>query len=758
VTADPAPELLDWALTYSRRGMELFPVNPNTKAPLTENGFKDATSDPDRIRDWWHQHPRALIGCRVPEHTVILDIDPRHHGHTTWAALEKEIGAIHTGREHRSGRGDGGRHLWFNHPGQQLNTKALNEWARDHGVGEPVGNTRWTCGIDILHHDLRYTILPPSPHPETGSPYHWHQGGEPATMPRPLIDLLSQQTTHAPRPIPGVRIADGDGPADWYSANHSWHDILTPAGWVLVQGDGDSDGSKWRHPNASAQSSASVRHGTLFVYSPNTDFDTTEPGSPSGYTRFHAYAVLEHRGDMKAAASTVRRAMQPAAPATVRTPPTNINPDTGEILVPGHLDDTFWEARPALTHIRQAARSRLVAPAAVLGCVLAHVAAFTPPSTCLPPTVGSHAPLSTYIALRGRSGAGKSSPAACARDLLPHTPPGRIGPIALGSGEGLVEAFMDLTEERDDNGKTRKVKRQTRQGALFSLDEGQALAELAARKGSTIMSVLRTAWSGGDPGQANASIETRRSLKPGSYHVGLISLWQDRAAGQLLADVDGGTPQRFVWLTTDDTDATDNTPEWPGTLNWEPANGILLGGDWGRHEMGVDPAITTEVKAARIAELRGETTPDPLDSHRRLVKLKVAGLLALLDMRHNITLDDWELAERIMGSSDDTRRWIIAENARAAAHTDTAAAERTAQRDSIVEDAARARSLDNAIRAVIKVARKHAPGTFTRREVSRAIASRDRERITVDEALEHAETRGQIRKVDANEWALKDPK
>jgi hypothetical protein len=44
----------------------------------------------------------------------------------------------------------------------------------------------------------------------------------------------------------------------------------------------------------------------LFVYSPNTPFDPTEPGDPHGYTKFRAYAVLDYNGDLKAAAKALR--------------------------------------------------------------------------------------------------------------------------------------------------------------------------------------------------------------------------------------------------------------------------------------------------------------------------------------------------------------------------------------------------------------------------------------------------------------------
>ncbi|MBC7679985.1 MAG: bifunctional DNA primase/polymerase [Pseudorhodobacter sp.] len=40
----------------------VFPLKPRGKKPLTAHGFKDATTDPERIASWWQQWPDANIG------------------------------------------------------------------------------------------------------------------------------------------------------------------------------------------------------------------------------------------------------------------------------------------------------------------------------------------------------------------------------------------------------------------------------------------------------------------------------------------------------------------------------------------------------------------------------------------------------------------------------------------------------------------------------------------------------------------------
>lgn len=323
--------LIDHALRYAQNGHEIFPCKPD-KAPYTDNGMKDATTNQKQIRAWWTQWPDALIAARIPPDVVVLDIDPRHGGDQTWHELEQAYAPIPLTRSHRSGRNDDGFHGWFQHPGTKLSARRLHQWARNNNVGHPAGTRGWTSGIDVLHHGHRYSILPPSPHDVTGQPYKWMTEGEPGPMPGFLAHLITAEPP-APAPPSAPRLTDNGSIADWYTDNHTWADILTPLGWTLIEGDGEIDGSKWRHPQASASWSASVRHDCLFVYTPNTDFDETEPGDPRGYTKFKAWATTNHpnMSDAARAARELRDEPTPhkAPPVTLRPTPdtTNITTD-----------------------------------------------------------------------------------------------------------------------------------------------------------------------------------------------------------------------------------------------------------------------------------------------------------------------------------------------------------------------------------------------------------------------------------------------
>jgi hypothetical protein len=152
-------------------------------------------------------------------------------------------------------------------------------------------------------------LLPPSRHPATGRPYQWAQPTlDPAPVPAWLRRLLTPPPAGpAParrRPLP--RSFQGQSVAERFNGQTSWAEVLGPHGWTSPDLDPDADGARWRHPDATNPKSATIRHGLLFVYSAATPFQPTEAGAPRGYSRFRAYAVLEHAGDLRAAARALR--------------------------------------------------------------------------------------------------------------------------------------------------------------------------------------------------------------------------------------------------------------------------------------------------------------------------------------------------------------------------------------------------------------------------------------------------------------------
>jgi Bifunctional DNA primase/polymerase, N-terminal len=329
------------------------------------------------------------------------------------------------------------------------------------------------------------------------------------------------------------------------------------------------------------------------------------------------------------------------------------NGETSTDIIPSVpvLPDKFWEARPTtLGRIRQAAHSRQRSADAVFHTVLTRVSALAPHTLRIPPMVGSAKPLSYFVAIVAASGGGKSSANDIATELLPAFGD-VLDQIPPGSGEGLAELLFDMVEETDSCGKTIKVKKQVRHAAIVYIDEGQILGEIGGRKGATLLPSLRTIYTGGPLGQANANKERFRVVPGGSYVFGVSVGFQMTTAAVLLEDVAAGTPQRFGWASAEDP--TIERCDWPGPLEWEPINRRTAG-----QTLTFTTEIEDEVRATDLAKNRREITPDPLDSHADLYRLKVSALLAILDGRRDVNLDDWGLAGIVRKTSDDVRTMV----------------------------------------------------------------------------------------------------
>jgi Bifunctional DNA primase/polymerase, N-terminal len=255
------------------------------------HGVLDATTDIDQITQWWTgDYAGANIGGRVPKSMFVLDTDPYHGGLESLATLEAKFSKLPQTLTDYSGREDGGAHYFYRRPPGTLSA------------------TRLGPGIDIKTSG-GYVVLPPSVHPVTGKPYTRIEHPV-AAPPDWLITLLLPRPAPPRSPHPqSRRRLQGPSIADAFNAATSWADILCPHGWAYLAGDPDGDGAVWLHPAATSKCSATVRHGCLFVYTPNTPFKVyDEDPNRKGYTKFRAYALLNHNGDMSAAARHLKGA------------------------------------------------------------------------------------------------------------------------------------------------------------------------------------------------------------------------------------------------------------------------------------------------------------------------------------------------------------------------------------------------------------------------------------------------------------------
>jgi len=184
--------MLKAALRYARYGWHVLPVHSLRnglcscgnedcqspgKHPRTKHGVKDATAKHSTIREWWAKWPSANVGIATGKHSrlVVLDIDPRHDGASSFTKLTSTEGscpgfpAVSTG--------GGGRHIFFEYPSVAVKSRA--------GIVK---------GIDVRA-DGGYVVAPPSRH-VSGKRYRWvdserHPIRHPATLPIWLLQLMA---------------------------------------------------------------------------------------------------------------------------------------------------------------------------------------------------------------------------------------------------------------------------------------------------------------------------------------------------------------------------------------------------------------------------------------------------------------------------------------------------------------------------------------------------------------------------------------
>jgi putative DNA primase/helicase len=143
-----------WAKAHelARQAVPVFPCinrpsHASDKRPLTANGFKDATCDPETVHLWWTEHPNALIGVPTGPRFVAVDGDLQHADAQKW--LDDNRARLPLTRTHATR--SGGRH-WLFAPNDQVkcSTGRLGPHIDTRGWG---GYLVWwpACGLEVLH-------------------------------------------------------------------------------------------------------------------------------------------------------------------------------------------------------------------------------------------------------------------------------------------------------------------------------------------------------------------------------------------------------------------------------------------------------------------------------------------------------------------------------------------------------------------------------------------------------------------------------
>lgn len=307
-------------------------------------------------------------------------------------------------------------------------------------------------------------------------------------------------------------------------------------------------------------------------------------------------------------------------------------------------EENFFRQTDQLKKILAWAHARRVASWALFLAVLVRVAARVPTDVRLRGLIGGQASLNVFAAFVSGSGGGKGASDRVSRLAYPADIAIRIP----SSGEGIAELFTLRGKETEDNEPLRSV--------ILSVGEIDALTGQADRRGSILLATFKSAWMGEPLGQANATKALSRFVAEHEYRLCMSLGVQFGHGAVLLNDVSGGTPQRLLWMPTQDPNMPRGGGPDPEPLDtalplWEyDSNGVC------EIEYGI-PEIENLVIDSHLARQRGEG--DALDGHALLSRCKIAAIIAALHQRRIVTQLDWDLSGVVMQVSDRTRASLM---------------------------------------------------------------------------------------------------
>lgn len=236
--------LLTSALYYAQLNWRVFPIVPRNKQPLILGWRTRATTNPKHIKAWWGIHPTANIGVATGAESgiFVLDIDTDKHGDWSLQGLERLYEELPL--TIASFTGNGGKHLFFLHPGQLIRNSVCK-----------LGH-----GLDVRG-DGGYVLAPPSQHPN-GRAYQWISPpwlAQLASFPMRLIKKLAPTAHQSSKR--GFRNTNQGKEEGVFWVNQALRQVHSGGGrndtcfWLACQlrDWGFSEDAAWRHIKAYAK-------------------------------------------------------------------------------------------------------------------------------------------------------------------------------------------------------------------------------------------------------------------------------------------------------------------------------------------------------------------------------------------------------------------------------------------------------------------------------------------------------------------------
>lgn len=554
--------------------------------------------------------------------------------------------------------------------------------------------------IEVIRFEHRYAKCWPTIHPN-GSPYRWYSadgfplppGDVPALHNVPALppEWLEWLTTdnrgrpaHTLSERPGELRSDTDrvfrnlGEVEHFLTAHRDRCLTTPEGSGFNQALNDyghaltsfipefytEDEARdklnevvvhWWPSGPDAADRATIRSAIEKSRQRFYGRRPTEAERMDPFSDYHdVEAILKHQGP-----ETPRRGGTALATKPTRTP-IDVAPTEGVFL-----SEEFWNARPLFGHLRLTAQAALQSPEGVLTAALALTMAHAMPNVVLPACVGVEASLNLMVVMVGDPGDGKSVCRKLARNAIRFLDDVLIEEFNPSSGQGVSGQYQRLVKVKGGA----DYMEPTKFRAMAVVEESETISALTKVSGNTLASELRKAAMGESLGFANIG-DTKTNLPEGTYRFVLLMCMQPELSGWLMDESAGGLPQRFLWTCVRDPrvvrgiakqPGNNGTPGWPLKMPFESTPEPMGDRMRDRYVMGIPDAICEWiVEATIVRKERGRDAGTDFDGHAILLRLKVAGGLALMDQRVDINLEDWALAGELAAMSVASRAWTQA--------------------------------------------------------------------------------------------------
>lgn len=522
---------------------------------------------------------------------------------------------------------------------------------------------------------------------------------EPTSPQAPSASNLERSST--PDVTPGTGT-----PLDDFENRTTWPEILEPHGARIDHTDSDRT-VYWTRPGKNEGVSATTGHAKdrdrMLVFTSNwppfiqgelvtkqgawAKLNNLTMSEAARYLASKGYGAPRHSSwadDLPVSAS--HRSINESGPNAYTSPPAvTSSPPTLDVFDPdyapdmtGHslphpglvptsaaeleacyLPEDFWTSRPVFGVLRQAAHVAMQSPEGVLVAVLGLTVAHVMPNIVLPACVGVEASLNMMTVTVGSSGDGKSVCRKIAKKTLDFVGVEPVHVFPPSSGQGISAQYQQLRKPKGGE----PFMEPLRWNAFAMVEESDKISALTKSTGSTLSSELRAAAMGEIIGAGNMG-DTKTNMAEGTYRFVLGMCLQPEQAAWILEEQYGGLPQRFLFACVADGRVVLDAVlpgTWPVRIPLEATSDPVSGAPRSYRVMGVTDAICAEIRNETIERKRRRGMgffDDAHDGHGTLLRLKVAGALALLDGRLDISDEDWALAKLINEASRATIAWI----------------------------------------------------------------------------------------------------